>query len=290
MNRLCLGTAQFGLDYGIANKRGMIPEGEVFDILECAYDAGITALDSACSYGDSETVIGRFMAKTGKIFDVFSKTPHFGEDYNGVRKSCGDALKRLGLPKLSGYLVHKFEDIIKFKPRLWNDMVGLKKDGLAGRIGVSIYKPEELIYLRSEDISADIIQLPYSIFDRRFDPKLDVLKKAGTIVYARSVFLQGLAFMEPSKLSGGLSGAAESISALKRLSRTTGISINAICLNFALADARIDKVVIGVDGLEHLKKNLEDIRSLEDVKKVHDEIDALRIEDEDILLPYKWGK
>lgn len=289
VKRLCLGTAQFGLHYGIANRRGMIPEAEAFSILDYAHDSGITTLDSAYSYGDSETVIGRFMAKSGKAFDVLSKTPHFDEGYTGVRKSCGQTLKRLGLSAVKGYLVHSFKDIVKFAPGLWNDMVALKKAGMAGNIGVSVYKPEDIGYLRSEKLAVDIMQIPYSVFDRRFDTGLDAVKGSGALIYARSVFLQGLAFMDPSELAGGLSKAVPSVSALKKLSRNTGISINAICLNFALADTRIDKVVIGVDSLEHLKKNIEDTGSFEDVKKVRSEMGALRIEEEDVLLPYMWG-
>lgn len=289
MNKLCLGTAQFGIDYGITNKRGMIPKEEAFGILEYAHDAGIRTLDSASSYGESEAIIGRFMAKTGKVFDLFSKTPHFDAGYSGVRKGCDRTLKSLGLPKINGYLVHGFKDIVNFKPRLWDDMVALKKEGLACSIGVSVYMPEELKYLRDEGISADIVQLPYSIFDRRFESELEALKRSETTVFARSVFLQGLAFMEPSELTGGLLRAAGNISALRKLSNRTGLSINAICLNFALTDSRIDKVVIGVDSIEHLKKNLDDIIFFEDVKKVYGEIAALKIEEEEILLPYKWG-
>ena len=53
--RLILGTAQFGLPYGISNQRGQIPEAEVAAILAEAAKAGIDTLDTAAAYGSSET-------------------------------------------------------------------------------------------------------------------------------------------------------------------------------------------------------------------------------------------
>jgi hypothetical protein len=51
----------------------------------------------------------------------------------------------------------------------------------------------------------------------------------------------------------------------------------------------IDKIVIGVDSLEHLKQNIEDLDFIEKVKEIYNDLDFLRIKDEDIILPYKWN-
>ena len=58
MSRLALGTAQFGLDYGINNKTGKVSEPAVALILAEAAKNGIECLDTAAAYGDSEDVIG----------------------------------------------------------------------------------------------------------------------------------------------------------------------------------------------------------------------------------------
>ena len=52
MNKIALGTVQFGLDYGVNNKRGKIPADEVFRILDKAAEAGIDTLDTAHAYGE----------------------------------------------------------------------------------------------------------------------------------------------------------------------------------------------------------------------------------------------
>ena len=58
VSRLVLGTVQFGMNYGVANTHGKPSYETVKDILRKALDNGITTLDTAAGYGDSEEVIG----------------------------------------------------------------------------------------------------------------------------------------------------------------------------------------------------------------------------------------
>ena len=59
MNRLALGTVQFGQNYGIANSTGQMSRSEVEKILELARLKGINTLDTAIAYGESENVLGK---------------------------------------------------------------------------------------------------------------------------------------------------------------------------------------------------------------------------------------
>ena len=49
MNRLSLGTAQFGMSYGIANTTGRVPRDELSSILDLCNESKI---DTTISYGD----------------------------------------------------------------------------------------------------------------------------------------------------------------------------------------------------------------------------------------------
>jgi len=73
MQRIILGTAQFGLNYGINNKGGKIPEAEIFRILEFAENHGIQELDTAESYGDAEEIIGRYHETRQHEFKIITK-------------------------------------------------------------------------------------------------------------------------------------------------------------------------------------------------------------------------
>ncbi len=58
LDKIVIGTAQFGLDYGINNKTGKIPPEEVFKILDSMKEFGIDYIDTAQAYGDSENILG----------------------------------------------------------------------------------------------------------------------------------------------------------------------------------------------------------------------------------------
>ncbi len=74
--KLGLGSAQFGLDYGIANPAGKTPPDEVRRVLGDAHRAGVRLVDTASLYGDSEEVLGRCFP-AGHEFRVVTKTPKF---------------------------------------------------------------------------------------------------------------------------------------------------------------------------------------------------------------------
>ena len=56
--KLALGTVQFGLPYGITNQQGQVPSDEVARMLKLAAASGIDTLDTASTYGTSESVLG----------------------------------------------------------------------------------------------------------------------------------------------------------------------------------------------------------------------------------------
>ena len=71
MVAIALGTAQFGLDYGIANSDGKVTASEVAAILELAWDGAVRWLDTAAAYGDAEAVVAAM--RTAANFQVCTK-------------------------------------------------------------------------------------------------------------------------------------------------------------------------------------------------------------------------
>lgn len=286
--RLALGTVQFGQDYGIANATGKIPEQEVFAVLDHAGKAGISRLDTATAYGESEQIIGKYLRNSPLRFDVVSKLPPLERYVSGTEALLLRAtLDRLGGKQLYGYLVHRFDDFRKYHP-LWEGLQGLKKQKLIKKIGFSLYRCEELELLLDQKVEFDIMQVPYSIFDRRFEPYFSVLRKKGVEIQSRSVFLQGLVFFSSKDLPVFFERARPSLESLEQIARGNDLSINAVCLNFALSNPSIDKVIIGVDSLEHLKANIAILNDFDRVKTIYPRLQELKIEDEEILLPFKW--
>ncbi len=81
--KLALGTVQFGQDYGIANSNGQTSRSEVDKILELARLKGIKTLDTAISYGESETILGQIGVQD---FNIITKLPELPKDCNNIEK------------------------------------------------------------------------------------------------------------------------------------------------------------------------------------------------------------
>ncbi|MDD5431459.1 MAG: aldo/keto reductase [Candidatus Omnitrophica bacterium] len=288
IEKIALGTAQFGLDYGIANKNGKVSKEEVFSILNSAVANNVDTLDTAYSYGDSESIIGEFMSKNDHKFKIISKLPSVDiKDIGSSRKFFNDSLRRLGKKNIYGYLIHDFKNL-RLQKEIWDALKDFRDEGRVKKIGVTLYKPEELDYLLENNLDFDLLQVPYNILDQRFDRYLPILSKKKVIVYVRSVFLQGLFFLPLSRIEKDFNKAAGSIKILMRLSLEYQIPIAALCLCFTMLNPFVSKVVIGVESKEQLVQNISLLRYMDSIKRIYKELVGLRMEDEKILLPYNW--
>jgi len=277
--KLALGTAQFGLDYGISNERGKIPKEEVFEILEIALDNGIDTLDTASAYGDSEEVIGEFIERRGSDFKIITKI-------NGL-KEFGESLRRLNVEQVYGCLIHSFEEFQK-RPGIWEELKKLREDGKVGKIGFSLYHPSEVRELFEKNIVPDIVQIPFNIFDQRFKEVFSLLKGKNVEIHARSLFLQGLFFKDPNNLEGKFCKIRDKLLKINSISKSKEIPVSALCLGFGELDENIKKIVVGVDSVENLKENLNYLEYEGGIKEVYGELEKLQEDDEEIILPTTW--
>ncbi len=279
-NKLALGSVQFGLNYGIGNLSGQTSPKEVGEILKLAYENSIQVIDTAYLYGQSEEVLGEFELGSFKVVSKFPSVQKV-EDLNFFFNA---SLKRLGVKKLYGYLAHRPFDLIK-NPNLWHELKTLKKSGFIDKIGYSLYTPAELESLLSVGFFPDIIQVPFSIFDRRFETALISLHSQGVEIHTRSTFLQGLFFYKPEDLPVFFDEARFALSELDRQIPQLKDKASFL-LKFSIDQAYIDKVVIGVNTSMQLKENLEGITKANNIKL---DIDYYHFS-ESILLPSNWPK
>lgn len=288
LSRIGLGTVQFGLDYGIANRRGRIAPRDVVRILDWAAGVGISVLDTASAYGDSEEVIGQYQITRTTGFRIYSKmTLSAPGGTAGLVDILKSSLSRLKVSSLEGYLVHSFADFLHDES-LWPAMRDLRSRGLARKIGFSLYLPSELETLWERGTDFDVVQVPYSLFDRRFEKYFERLKQAGVDIQVRSVFLQGLAFLAQQELPSVLGKAQGRLQTLRQLARENDLTIASLCLNFALLNDCLDHVIIGVDGLDQLQDNVAAVRDLDKVKALLPQLRDMEMQDEEVILPFRW--
>lgn len=282
-NKLVLGSAQIGLNYGVNNLSGRVSDHELERILKLAKLNNIEYIDTASLYGNSEERLGYAKEKYNLNFKFISKLPNCQS--SEVKQIFENTLQKLRISKIFGYLFHDFSGFKKNEKSL-EILYQLKEEGLIENIGFSIYHKSELEYLFETNIDFEIIEFPYSIFDQRFSDYFELLKSKGVKIFVRSVYLQGLVFKHTEELIGNFQLLRPKIEILNSLVKKTNSSISSLCFNFVKENSRIDNIVVGFDNSEQLKSILNDDNLLDE--STYEQLVSLREENEQIILPIYW--
>lgn len=198
--RLGLGTAQFGLDYGVTNARGRVTRTAAHAVLERALERGLDQLDTAPRYGDAEACLGSFGAPLAR-FAVYTKSPAYEPSVPpraALAASLSRSLATLGLARVKGLLEHHSEALLgPAGDAVWRGLCEAREAGLVSQVGVSVYTPEELDAVLAR-YPLEFVQVPGNALDQRFlsERRLADLAARGLDVQVRSVFLQG-ALLDP---------------------------------------------------------------------------------------------
>ncbi|HEY4323086.1 MAG TPA: aldo/keto reductase [Mucilaginibacter sp.] len=288
VGNLVLGTAQFGLNYGINNSHGKPGREEVFDILEYAYNSGISMLDTAEAYGNALEIIAAYHRKTKGHFKIISKFKYSAN--TDITQSINKTISDLNIEYLYCYMFHSYLDVINH-PELLKRICKMRDDGLVKYIGASIYTNQQLEDVLKKD-EIDLLQLPFNLLDNNLQRGrlIEKAKAAGKIVHIRSVFLQGLFFKDFELLApeNVLYPLKQNLRILHNIAQDEQISISALALQYPLHNSSIDGVLFGVDTLAQLQQNLDELKV--NIKEtVFDEIDRMDVNSRHLLLPINWS-
>ena len=284
---MVLGTAQFGLDYGIANANGKIKTKEIEDILLYSKLHQINTIDTAISYGDSEACMGAIGVNDWNIITKLPEVPETCKEIHGwISRNIQESLSRLNITKLDAILLHNPMQLLgEGGVEIWSSLRHNQSLGIVDKIGFSIYDPSELDELYFK-FKPDLVQFPYNVFDRRIENSgwLERLNDDKVETHARSVFLQGLLLFNKEKRPAKF----------KRWSRlwllwdewldNNNITARQACINFVLLNKNINKVVVGVDNIDQIKEVLS---TVVDPIAIPDNFGLL---DYDLINPSNWGK
>lgn len=254
---LGLGTVQWGLKYGIANRNGLVSANTVSDILAAARGAGIAILDTAAQYGEAEAVLG---ANSVAGFKIVTKTPSFraagitDEHVRQLVKTFDESLQRLGLSSVYGLLVHHSEDLLApGGQKLVVAMNKLKDSGKVEKIGVSIYDGSQLDGLL-ERFTPDLVQTPVSVLDQRLvsSGQLQRLAELDVEVHVRSVLLQGLLLMPPNELPAYFAPIRGLLERWHVAVCDQGMTPTQAALSYVRNIPGVSTVLVGVESLDQL--------------------------------------
>lgn len=257
--QLCLGTAQFGLAYGITNTTGQVTQAIVAQLLAQAAEAGVRWLDTAQAYGSAETVVGRQLPAAHN-FRLMSKLPaqpqHVFSTQDAAiwEQAFLTSCQRLGVRGLDALLLHAPADLTKpggHHLETW--LLSLRERGLVRRIGVSIYTAEDLDGLNPALL--DLVQLPLSLYDQRLlqNGTLARLRAHGTVIHARSLYLQGLLLTPSEQWPRWVNPEVRAHhQTLEGLAEERGCGLIDLALSFAREQTDLEAVVLGICTVQEL--------------------------------------
>lgn len=291
--KLALGTVQFGLRYGVANTAGQPAEAEVAAILRRAAAVGVQVVDTACLYGESESVLGRTLpADHG--FHIVTKTPKFaGMDgisaVASLEVAFAASCARLRVQGVYGLLAHDANDLLGAQgEQIWQAMAALRAAGRVSRIGASVYNGAQIDALLQR-YPLGLIQLPLSLLDQRLlqGGQLDRLSERNVEVHARSAFLQGALLMSPEALPPHLAGLRPYLQQIASRADALDIQPLQAALRFVAGLPQVSAVVCGVDTTAHFDELVVAIERMEPALSATDAA-ACACSDAQLLDPSQW--
>jgi aryl-alcohol dehydrogenase-like predicted oxidoreductase len=290
--KLGIGTVQFGLDYGITNDNGKVIKKEASKILNLSAVNHIKILDTAASYGDSETVLGEILQPLHP-FSIVTKTPLFRKEeitlteITQLASQFQKSLSDLKQDSIYGLLVHHTNDLLaKNGHLLFDKMQEFKHTGQLKKIGISVYSREQIDKVL-ERFAIDIIQAPINVLDQRFlrNNYLSNLKKYGIEVHARSIFLQGL-LAKPKSISKHCAHIEKHLHAFFADCVKSQLTPLQVALSFVMQQNEIDTALIGVTSCAELEEILHTL----DTNVTGIDFSKYMIDDETIINPTFWPK
>lgn len=305
LSEMTLGTAQLGMAYGAANATGMPSYEAAREILETAIAHGVTALDTASGYGESEQRIGKFLGGgLASRVNVITKLDPLGrldasasslEVRSAVEESVFRSCRNLGLSQLPTLLLHRWDHRTAWREQVWSTLLALRERGVIGKLGASVYLPHEAIEaLGDPDVSH--LQLPFNLLDWRWRQSGfpgAVHARPDVTIHARSALLQGTLAASAGtwpKIPGV--DAAGTLATLEALSRKLNRKSRAdLCLAYVRSQPWIASIVVGVETLAQLETNLELFREPPLSREGAAEVEArLGMISEDLLIPSRWPR
>ena len=299
LSRFMLGTVQLGMDYGLGPDRMKPSSEKAFAILDQASALGINAFDTANNYGDAEYILGQWLRKQhrnpGALPWIVTKIgPLKGETFDDlrddIRRQVDGCLQKLGVETIDCLMLHNYEDYEAHGKAIQTIFAELRNEHAFYYSAISAYSRHD--YGLIAESGFDAAQIPLNIFDwsQIENGGIEKLTKAKMLVFARSVFLQGLIFHAPQDLDRRMDFCLPALEMFHRLCREFEMSPAVLALSFVLSVPGITAAVLGCDNVKQVIDNAELFNQTVQLTKTH--WDMLRKAflniDDRVINPGKW--
>ena len=242
---LILGTAQFQSGYGVVRDTEQAHQSDGVDILELAARLGIAALDTAPAYGRAEDTIGQ----SGCGLPVHTKL----DPKRSPAESLSQSLQDLRRDRIDVLYIHDSAEVLRPESRVVasaSELVGEQ----VGSLGASVYDLPEF-EAAVDDPRIGVVQVPLNLFDRRLTRDLIAsAASTGTIVYVRSVLLQGILAADPLELVGPTLPLRPYVVAFAELAERVGKTRRDLAIGWVKAISGIRGMLVGAESVIQLRE------------------------------------
>ncbi|MHB0961196.1 MAG: aldo/keto reductase [Pirellulaceae bacterium] len=263
LSRLMLGTVQFGMPYGVANRTGQPTYDDVLAIVAAAVEGGTNCFDTAAAYGTSEVVLGRALRELGiadRVVVVTKVRPLTAAERadsslasRAIEQSVEDSRQRLQLDCLPVVLFHReadakhFDVLARLRAKGWLRFAGVSCDNRPG---------PATTFVAAESVAA--LQLPANVLDRRHQRSgvFGAAALRGVAVFVRSIYLQGLLLMCEDDIPPALCGIVPIRRHLASIANAAGMQLAELAVRFMLAQEGVTCVLVGVETVAQVRENV----------------------------------
>ena len=291
LGRTALTVTRFGL--GTAPLAGLfeaVDEAQGIAVIERAWDAGIRFFDTAPLYGHglAEMRLGKVLrqkprdeftlaTKVGRLLraDVPPEpgqswrgtppvNPMFDFSYDGVMRSFGESLERLGLDRVDILHIHDPDDHYDETINgAYRALDRLRADGVIGAVSAGMNQAEMLTrFAREGDFDCFLLAGRYTLLDQiALKELLPECQKRGIAILAGGVYNSGiLADPKPGAHYNYQTAPAELIDRARRIRDVCtrhGVPLKAAAVQFPMGHPAVACVIVGCRSTAQLDESIE---------------------------------
>lgn len=286
-SRLVYGTSALGGVWG------PVDEGESIDALLYAFENGISVLDTAPSYANSELYVGKALRQwKGKKPFVSTKIGRLrGDDAFDVKldyspetmkRSLSNSLETLGLDHIDLLFLHEPQLVPLDKiDEILDTLKSFKSEGLVGKLGVGGNPTSDFMsHITKEnfEVVSGFLRMDACNLNA-FDEEIQQYQKEGVAYYAASALhfsLLGNRF-EKYKVDGadGEWITAKEITnaiAVKAIADKHEMSLPTLAQRYLFSIQEADRIVMGARNINQIKSTVSDWKSGKLPKAIFEEI------------------
>jgi aryl-alcohol dehydrogenase-like predicted oxidoreductase len=251
---LGIGTAVFLPRYGVSG--GGLTTTRPENLMKAAFSHGIRYIDTAAGYGSSEELLGRIsgLIESHAVRICTKLSP--GQVPHGVEES----LERLRVGAVDTLLLHSASATDLLDAEVCEALSAAREVGLVRRLGASTYGVEDaLLALRQS--WCEVVQVECSILNPSVVDALASVKKPGQEIVVRSVLAQGLLTGRNRPRAARFGSRADELTAeVEAQAVEWGMSLEQLAIRFALDQAAVDVVLVGVAEMSELETAVSGLR------------------------------